>query len=71
MSELEAVRVAVSLAEAGVTFEKKAARCPLCGRKMKTVSSGKKEAARVRRHRCGNPACLMAVMDQTVKSVEG
>lgn len=62
---------ALSLADSGVEFENRTARCPVCGWKMQVVSSGPKAALRVRSHRCRNPECLLAALGVTVKSVEG
>lgn len=64
------VRQALALARKGVDWSHGAC-CPVCGRKMKTASSGsRKDHPRIRWHKCGNPACLLASMALLVKSVE-
>ena len=65
------VRQAIALARGGVAWDHGAC-CPVCGRRMKTASSGHKgDSPRVRWHRCGNASCLLASMALLVKSVEG
>lgn len=74
MQTNELVIRAVAMANGGVMYSEKCARCPLCGVKMQTTSSGPRAedaAPRVRSHRCRNPECLLAALGQVVKSVEG
>lgn len=47
------------------------ANCPMCGRRMRTESSGRKaRVPRVRYHKCTNPDCILSSMALLVKSVE-
>lgn len=72
MSMAKAVMAARHLAATGVPWEDGTARCPLCGQRLHTTSSGRCDARpRVRYHKCRNPACLMMVLDLSIKSVEG
>ena len=69
--EARAVRAALLLASRGTVYRRgEGALCPLCGRRMRTVSSGAPGPGRVRRHRCGNAAGLLAALALAVKSVE-
>lgn len=67
----QAVRTAILLAARGTVYRHEGgAACPLCGRRMRTVSSGTPGTGRIRRHRCGNPSCLVSLLALVVKSVE-
>lgn len=66
--------LAMAMASDGVAFADRCARCPVCGAKMQTLSSGPRPqdtAPRVRSHKCRNTQCLLAVLGLAVKSVEG
>lgn len=71
MNNAKAVTAARHLAATGVPWEDGTARCPLCGQRLHTISSGQQQARpRVRYHRCRNAACLMALLGLSIKSVE-
>lgn len=71
MNNAKAVTAARHLAATGVPWDGGAALCPLCGKRLHTISSGQRDARpRVRYHRCRNAACLMALLGLSIKSVE-
>lgn len=68
----KALALAMNLAERGVPWRNGGALCPLCGHRLRTTSSGQRGCRpRVRYHKCRNPACLMMLLDLSIKSVEG
>lgn len=72
MDGAKALALARHLAATGVPWDGGAALCPLCGKRLHTISSGQRGCRpRVRYHKCRNPACLMMVLDLSIKSVEG
>lgn len=71
MNSAKVVMTARHLAVTGVVWQGGAALCPLCGCRLHTCSSGKRHMRpRVRYHKCRNAACLMAMLDLRIKSVE-
>lgn len=72
MRGAKALALARHLAATGVPWRHGAALCPLCGKRLHTISSGQRDACpRVRYHKCRNAACLMAALGLSIKSVEG
>ena len=72
MNNAKGVTAARHLAATGVPWEDGTARCPLCGQRLHTISSGQRQArTRVRHHRCGHAASLMALPGPSIESVEG
>lgn len=64
------VCLVLALVRKGVVWDH-GATCPICGRRMRTESSGsKKRTPRVRYHKCTNPDCILGSMALLVKSVE-
>ena len=61
-----------STAESGVDSRPRTgAICPCCGKPAKiTATRPWDHNTRVRYHRCLNPSCLLAGINQTIKSVE-
>lgn len=59
-------------AEAGVDYRpRNGALCPACGQPAKIVCTKPWEGeTRIRYHRCQNPACLLASIKQSIKSVQ-
>ena len=59
-------------AEAGVDFRPRTgALCPACSRPAKIVSTKPWDGdLRIRYHRCQNPACVLACLKQSIKSVQ-
>lgn len=64
--------LAKKTAEAGVDFSPKSgAICPGCDTKTKIYKTMPwEENTRIRYHRCTNPRCIIAVLKNTVKSIE-
>jgi len=61
-----------SKAESGVDYRPRAgALCPSCGKSMKIVATRPwEEYLRIRYHRCRTPGCILAVIKQSIKSVQ-
>lgn len=59
-------------AESGVDYSPKCgARCPACGERAKPYKTMPWDGpTRIRYHLCTAPACLLAAIRQTIKSVE-
>lgn len=62
----------IAKAEAGVDFSPRTgAQCPGCGRNVKIYKTLPWDGpVRVRYHRCTNPACLLAAVVRSIKSVQ-
>lgn len=71
MGVQEVVAVAMAKAQEGAEFGPDGAPCPMCGHRMKVVSTRKVGVARVRYHRCLNKSCVLCSMGSIVKSVQG
>ena len=59
-------------AKAGVRFSARdKATCPACGQQLTTYKTMPWDGCfRTRYHKCINPDCPLAIMDQSVKSIE-
>lgn len=62
----------IAKAEAGVDFSPRTgAQCPGCGRTARIYKTMPWDGpVRVRYHRCSNPACLLATVARSIKSVQ-
>lgn len=62
----------IAQAEAGVDYSPRiGAVCPACGRPAKIYKTLPWDGStRIRYHRCLNPACLLASIGRTIKSVQ-
>ncbi len=62
----------ITKAEAGIDYRPRTgALCPACGKPAKIVATRPWEGtARIRYHRCRQPACVLASTGTTIKSVE-
>lgn len=69
---MRAVALCIQQAETGVDYSPRhGAACPACGQKMGIVKTMPwQDNVRIRYHKCVNPACMLAMLGKSIKSVQ-